>query len=347
MLPPERHGWSHLSSCYTFSDFSRLAIANLVVVVLLSLKNTPLAFLISWSYERLNPLHQVAGYATIIHVILHTACYCSYFVAAGRSSRLLYTAEIYGMVAGLCFVGLGISGAVVRRWWYELFYYLHISFWVIGLVMVGLHQPEMSKKVIFATCACGGAWLMDRLLRLARLAAYSVSNKVTVYPLPNHATRVVLKKRPLGATSGKHCFLWIPKLRAFETHPFTIASTDPVEFIIASYDGFTRELHRYAVDNPGTTLRASVDGAYGSFPKPHHSSKTLLIAGGSGASFTFGAALNAFESKENEKQNNKMIFVWMVRSYCKSVLTPKNPAKSNSSSSTYLVRKPNTDTETS
>lgn len=299
----------------------RLAIANMVVVVILSLKNTPLAFLTSWSYERLNPLHQVAGYATLIHVILHTACYCSYFVGAGRSSRLLYAGEIYGMVAGLSFLGLGVSGAIVRRWWYELFYYLHISFWILGIVMVGLHQPEMAKYIIFATFACGGIWLLDRLVRLTRLAAYSISNEVTVHPLPNNATRVVLKKPPLGASSGKHCFLWIPSIRASETHPFTIASPDPVEFVIASYDGFTRDLHRFALENPGKSLKASVDGAYGTFPKPQHSDKTLLIAGGSGASFAFGAALDSLEKRKSGKASNEMVFVWMVRNYCKSVLS--------------------------
>lgn len=298
--------------------FFRLAIANMVIVVILSLKNTPLAFLTSWSYERLNPLHQIAGYATLIHVILHTACYCSYFVGAGRSSRLLYPEEIYGMVAGLSFLALGVSGAVVRRWWYELFYYLHITFWMLGIIMVGLHQPEMTKNIIFATCACGGIWLLDRLLRLARLAAYSVSNEVTVHPLPNSATRIVLKKPPLRASSGKHCFLWIPKIRVSETHPFTIASSTPVELVIASYDGFTRDLHRYALKNPGTTLKASVDGAYGTFPNPQHSDKTLLVAGGSGASFAFGAALGALEAGTCEKPRPEMVFVWMVKHYCES-----------------------------
>lgn len=297
---------------------ARLAIANMVIVVILSLKNTPLAFLVSLSYERLNPLHQVAGYATLIHVILHTACYCSYFVGAGRSSRLLYPEEIYGMIAGLSFVALAFSGAIVRRWWYELFYYLHIAFWLLGIVMVGLHQPETGKYIIFVTCACGGIWVFDRLCRLARLAAYSISNEVIVHPLPNNATRVVLKKPPLGATSGKHCFLWIPKIRVSETHPFTIASSNPVEFVIASYDGFTRDLHRYAVENPGKSLKASVDGAYGTFPKPQHSDKTLLIAGGSGASFAFGAALGALEAGPGHQLGRKIVFVWLVKNYCKS-----------------------------
>jgi len=83
----------------------------LVVLIVLALKNTPLAFLTAWSYERLNVLHQVAGYMTITHVIIHASCYSAYFVEDGRSDRLLEVGEIYGMVAGISFVIIGFAGA--------------------------------------------------------------------------------------------------------------------------------------------------------------------------------------------------------------------------------------------
>lgn len=287
----------------------------MVFVVFLALKNTPLAFLTSWSYERLNVLHQVSGYMTLIHVILHVSLYCSYFIQAGRPSRLLYTDEIFGMVAGLCFLGLAFSGAVVRRWWYELFYYMHICFWTVGVVTVGLHQPEFGNKIILVTCVTGGIWGMDRLLRLTRILMYSVSNEVTLQPLSNGGTRVTLKKPPLGAMPGKHCFLWIPKIRFFETHPFTIAATDPMEFVIASYDGFTNELHQYATRHPGVSLKASVDGSYGTFPAVDDCDKMILVAGGSGASFTFGTALNALQKMKADDRKT-IIFVWIVKQHC-------------------------------
>ena len=290
----------------------------MVVVVFLALKNTPLAFLTSWSYERLNILHQVSGYMTVIHVIIHTSCYCAYFVQDGRPSRLLHTEEIFGMVAGLSFVGLVLSAVVIRPFWYELFYYMHISFWMTGIVMVGLHQPELGKLIIFATCAAAGIWILDRLLRVGRIVAYSVSNEVTLVPLPNGGTRVTLKKAPMGSKSGKHCFLWIPRIRSCEAHPFTIASTEPVEFVIASYDGFTRDLHQYAVENPGVSLKASVDGPYGTIPDPADCDEMILVAGGSGASFTFGAALNALKVMD-PNDNKRITLIWTVREYCEFV----------------------------
>ncbi|KAJ6443383.1 Ferric reductase-like transmembrane component [Purpureocillium lavendulum] len=289
-----------------------LAVANLIVLIVLALKNTPLAFLTAWSYERLNVLHQVAGYTTIIHVIIHASCYSAYFVQDGRSERLLAVGEIYGMVAGLSFVIIGFAGAVLRRWWYELFYYVHVSFWALGIVMVGFHQPEFGKKVIVMTLVAAGLWVMDRLIRLTRLALYSVNNSVTLTPLPNGATRVTLVKPPACAVSGKHCFLWLPKIRTCETHPFTIAATDPVEFVVTSHDGFTRDLHRYAVSHPGVTLRASVEGTYGKIPDPAAYDTVVLVAGGSGASFTFGMALNMLRKLQAEDIKN-IVFVWVVR----------------------------------
>jgi predicted ferric reductase len=287
----------------------------MLLVVFLALKNTPLAFLTSWSYERLNVLHQVSGSMTLIHVILHVSLYCSNFIQSGRPSRLLYTDEIFGMVAALCFLGLAFSGIVVRRWWYELFYYMHICFWTVGVAMVGLHQPELSKKIIFVTCVTGGIWGMDRLLRLTRILMYSVSNEVTLQPLSNGGTRVTLKKPPVAAMSGKHCFLWIPKIRSFEAHPFTIAATDPMEFVIASYDGFTNELHQYATRHPGVSLKASVDGSYGTFPAVDDCDKMILVAGGSGASFTFGTALNALQKMKADDKKT-IIFIWIVKQHC-------------------------------
>lgn len=212
---------------------------------------------------------------------------------------------------------LAFSGAVVRAWWYELFYYMHICAWVVGIVAFGLHQPEFSKKIIFITIVVACIWLLDRLIRLVRLAINGVSNEVTLHPLTNGGTRVCVKKAPLGAVSGKHCFLWIPGVRACETHPFTIAALNPLEFVIASYDGFTGDLHRAALANPGAAFKASVDGAYGTFPDVMEHDTTLLIAGGSGASFTFGTALDALK-RMRPADHKRIVFVWLVKQHCES-----------------------------
>ncbi len=290
----------------------RLAIANTLFTVFLALKNTPLAWVTAWSYERLNILHQVAGYNAIIHAIIHGCTYAYYFMSENRAEMLRRPSDISGIVAGFAFLALGVSGAVVRRWWYELFYYLHVSFWAIGIVMVGLHQPEFSKGLIFVIFAIAGLWVIDRLVRIARLLLYSTNNSVILTPLPHGGTRVTLTKPPMAAKSGQHCFLWIPSIRTCETHPFTIASMDPPEFVVASYDGFTGDLHNRAISNPGVSLRASIEGSYGSIPNTSRFEKIIFVAGGSGASFTFGVALQTLK-KMPPGHEKELVFIWFVK----------------------------------
>ncbi|KPM34660.1 hypothetical protein AK830_g11918 [Neonectria ditissima] len=291
-----------------------MAIANTLILVILALKNTPLAFVAAWSHERLNIFHRVAGFATVVFVIVHGCSYAAVFGMQGRLSRLAELEEIFGIVAGFSFLFVAFAGAIIRKWWYELFYILHVAFWMLAIVMVGLHQPEPAKKILAVTCTAAGLWGLDRLIRLGRLLVNGANNTVTLTPLPHGGTRLVFAKPPLGVALAKHCFLWIPSIRALQTHPFTIAATDPLEFVVTAHNGFTRSLHDYALKNPGVSLRASADGPYGTFADPTEHEKVILIAGGSGASFTIGAALRTLERRAGN-ENKSIVFIWMIKNH--------------------------------
>ena len=308
--------------------FSRLAISNLVLVVLLSLKNTPLSVLTPWTYERLNFLHRKAGYVTMILVIIHASTYTAHFFESGDLTRLTMISDIYGMVAGVCFLVLVLAGAVIRRYSYELFYHLHITFWVLALVFTGLHQSKPEESIYKVTIIAGAIWGADRLIRLVRLVLNSVSNSAKLYPLANGGTRIVVQKGPawLSVASGQHAFLWIPGIKTFEMHPFTIASVKhdtetclrkangAVEFVVASYDGFTKALHDYAVRHgPAASVRASVEGPYGKFTDTRNFGRVVFVAGGSGASFTVGRALGLVRGGYEKR----VTFVWAVKHECK------------------------------
>lgn len=109
-------------------------------------------------------------------------------------------------------------------------------------------------------------------------------------------------------------FLWIPGIRSTESHPFTIASTNPLELVIASYDGFTKDLHAHALKNPGKTLIASLDGPYGVVPNFTSFTKVLFIAGGSGASFTVGVAVDLLR-KLGDSTKTTIVFTWVVKDH--------------------------------
>lgn len=96
----------------------RMVIGNLLIVVFLSLKNSPVFILIASSYERLNVLHRIAGYTTLLFAMVHASTYTAVFGAQNFLERLLEKEEIFGMVALSSFIALSFAGAVLRAWWY-------------------------------------------------------------------------------------------------------------------------------------------------------------------------------------------------------------------------------------
>ncbi|KAE8443730.1 hypothetical protein EG329_001410 [Mollisiaceae sp. DMI_Dod_QoI] len=293
-----------------------MTLINVAFIVFLALKNTPLAFLTSYSYERLNLLHQVGGYTTITFALLHTITICTAFKdKMHRPGILLKTPQINGMTAVVALFVMLVFALLIRRVRYEVFYISHILMFMLFIINAALHQPEVKAKVVIITILSGAMWSSDRVLRGLRTLWYAYDNRATITPLPHGGTRIVLQRSPSRSVPGTHCFLWIPKIRAIETHPFTIVSKTPysLELVVAAYDGFTNDLHNYALKNPGATLRASFDGPYGALPNfTEVADKVILIAGGSGASFTFGVALDIIR-KLRSTSKMTIEFVWTVR----------------------------------
>ncbi|ROV92348.1 hypothetical protein VMCG_09144 [Cytospora schulzeri] len=288
--------------------------ANFALVIFLALKNTPLAFLSAYSYERLNGLHQIAGHTCFVYLILHASMYSRYFLSHDRLEVFQEDSVIAGIVAGFAFLGVSFSAVVIRRFWYEAFYVIHIACFIVAIICAAYHQPSLEDGVIIIFGLIAAMWVSDRAFRGARLLYTSVNNEATLEPLPDGGTKITLAKKPFGAVPGKHCFVWIPGIRMFESHPFTVVASEPMEFVVNAHDGFTGALHRHALASPGAKLRASVDGPYGTFPDPMEYDKVILIAGGSGASFTFGLAVNMLERMGPESTNN-ITFIWAVKKH--------------------------------
>jgi NAD(P)H-flavin reductase len=83
--------------------------------------------------------------------------------------------------------------------------------------------------------------------------------------------------------------------------------------VVAAYYGFTNNLHNYAVKHPGAVLRASIDGPYGQLPNLSKvADKVILIAGGSGAAFTFGVALDMIK-KLGDSAKPTIDFIWTFK----------------------------------
>ncbi|TVY49572.1 Ferric/cupric reductase transmembrane component, partial [Lachnellula occidentalis] len=288
------------------------SVANLGLITFLSLKNTPLAFLTAYSYERLNVLHRIAGYSLVVSMILHATIYLAGDIRQDDLSTFREDAQVEGIIAGFFILLSVVLAVLVRKIRYEIFYVTHVVLFIVIIILVGMHRPDFAKKTVIGVIVIGSLWFADRVIRSLRTLFFSFGNTATLTPLSHGGTRVVLRKSPGRAIPGTHCFLWIPGVRALESHPFTITSTKPLELVVAAYDGFTRDLHAAAVKNPGLPLKASIDGPYGNIPNFANFTKVVLIAGGSGASFTVGIAVDLLRRLATS-QSTTIEFIWTVR----------------------------------
>ncbi|KAH8714443.1 hypothetical protein BGZ61DRAFT_492900 [Ilyonectria robusta] len=290
-----------------------MTAANIALSVFLGLRNTPLGASTAETYNRLNFFHRVVGYTAVAQVLIHGLLYAIRFGLQNRLSDLFTKpTNLFGVIAsvGMLVLLLGL----MRHLGYEVFYISHVFGAIVTIVFAALHRPFWYKKVPVIMVFAGGIWVLDRLIRAATLLYNLYNNKAAIYSLPNNGVRLVLKKRLAGAKPGLHCFVWIPGIRTFQVHPFTIVSNNAMglELVIKPYEGFTKDTHDYAVSNPNTTVRASVEGPYGSLPNLHHYDRIIFIAGGSGAAFTFGL-INNFLSKLEPESPQLVDFIWTVR----------------------------------
>jgi predicted ferric reductase len=300
----------------SFTNRSRISVSNLALLTFLALKNTPLAILTSYSYERLHILHRAAGYTTVFFSLLHATIYIISLAKSNDLVDLLETSQIMGITGGFAVLVSLASTFLLRQRRYEVFYAIHVTMFILILIVLGMHRPELAKKTLIIIIFTASIWISDRLFRASRLAYNAWGNEATITPLPHGGVRILVKHSPARAVAGSHIFLWVPAIRALETHPFTVVSTNPLELVIKAHDGFTKDLLKHATSNSGANLRASVDGPYGTFPDFMSFDHVVLIAGGIGASFTFGVALEMlrkFEISQAQSRMPKVTFVWVVK----------------------------------
>ena len=151
-------------------------------------------------------------------------------------------------------------------------------------------------------------WGLDRIIRVSyliwknRMWYWKTSDKdlAHVELLSNDMVRLTLRRK-MHWEAGQHAYLILPSLSKLpsEAHPFTISSVPyrldgshdekekDVVFLIRAQGSFTSKLHEHALkEELPSTFPAFIDGPYGT-PSNHKSYSTcLLIAGGSGISYT-------------------------------------------------------------
>ncbi|KAG2040872.1 iron reductase [Suillus americanus] len=315
-----------------------LALAQFPVVFLFATKNSILSLLLGPGngYEKLNFMHRMAGRTMFLAGCIHGSLWIR--------NHLQYGLQILGpqketsgvaSLALLCIIVL-TSLRPVRRIFYEYFFVIHVLTYVAFFVTVCYHTIYASPW-IFPPLAFYGA---DVLLRLFR---YRIKDATLTAP-DTHMTLIRVHNCDDGWLAGQHVRLRVFfSNRVFESHSLTILSAPPSHsclsspgFLLAARnDGdWTRALNNYTrkeqerlqinekpESDSAAFVQVMLDGPYGgSSVDLGLYESVLLIAGGSGVTFTLGLLDDIIGrcvklGRSQGERTRRIEFTWCIRSF--------------------------------
>ncbi|OWK09824.1 NOX5 [Cervus elaphus hippelaphus] len=184
--------------------------------------------------------HQLMGYVVVGLSLVHTVAHVVNFALQAQSEAspfrfwelLLTTRPGIGWVHGLASpTGVALllllllmfacsSSCVRRRGHFEVFYWTHLSYLPMWLLLI-LHGPNFWKWLLVP----GTLFFLEKTISLAasRMAALNI---VEVNLLPSKVTHLLIKRPPLfHYRPGDYLYLNIPSIARYEWHPFTISNT--------------------------------------------------------------------------------------------------------------------------
>lgn len=301
-----------------------MSVAQLPVIFLFASKNGILSLLLGRGYEKLNFLHRWAGRAILVTTTIHGSLWIRNHLT--QAPELMNgSKERYGMAAygTLCLIILSSLGPV-RRAAYQLFFFCHVVGYVAFFVIVCYHTPY-AVPWIFPAIAFYAADLLVRMVRFRFKDA-------TVVAVGNQLTLLHVHDVDGGWIAGQH--VRVRALfggRVFESHPLTIVTAPPSTscseqrglLLGARVQGpWTRSLNALAAQHEkGARLLVMLDGPYGgSSVDLGEYENVLLVAGGSGVTFTLGLLDDLVgrvvrHGRRNGEVTRRVEFAWCIRSF--------------------------------
>ncbi|TFK53328.1 iron reductase [Heliocybe sulcata] len=314
-----------------------LAASQFPLIVALGTKNNPITLLTGVSYEKMNSLHRMCSRVLFVLLWLHAG---SKFATDSVTPEDWPTAWLrVGLMAVIAFCVLVlVSLRPIRAKAYEFFFYTHMALALIILLGAYYHAKnfEFGQYVWPAFLI----WALDRFIRLARVVYFKVASYIGSRKAPGamqakldllspHMVRIRIPRPPaFGWQPGQLAYLILPSvsLLPIEAHPFSIASINSPDsaekpaddkgdayfkelvFLVNARGGFTRRLAEKAARGE-TSVMAFLDGPYGVTPDLSCSETIVLIAGGTGISYTLPLLLSAI-SKGTAR---RVLFIWAIR----------------------------------
>ncbi|EPS28493.1 hypothetical protein PDE_03439 [Penicillium oxalicum 114-2] len=292
-----------------------IAICQMPLIFLLAGRQNIIGFLAGMSYASLNWYHRWVARTLWLTATIHM---CFWFRDWGRYDYIAYELANDALprrgLAAWCILTFILITSLrpIRSLSYEIFVLQHLITFIGFLVAVWMHVPAEVRAYIWIPI---GLLVFDRLARYLWGAYVNIavfhgrqdgkSNRLwahsaTLTPMPGNVTRVTINNPRVQWLAGQHVFLTCHSIAPLQCHPFTISSLpedQKMEFFIRAKTGATRRLFRFASKSRSSSSSSAevsaaqdrvvfIEGPYGAVRPLRQFDSVILLAGGTGATYT-------------------------------------------------------------
>ncbi|KAK6335638.1 hypothetical protein TWF696_002405 [Orbilia brochopaga] len=328
-----------------------LAVTNMVPLFLLAGRNNPLIPMLRISFDTYNLIHRWLGRIVVLEALTHTISHIlnrnwsSFMASLGRSEMILT-----GTISTLAMVFLFIqSPSIIRHAFYESFLTLHIIGAIVATVTLYFHLALIDNKWLRYLQVAIGLWVAERVARFVSIIYRNIGRsvtKATITALSTEAARITLDMpRPFRFRPGQHVYLYLPTITGLQSHPFSVAWADEtaplvwkggdskeelphnrqdiygpqkttVELIVRRRTGATDKIFRKAAASTdgSVTVRALVEGPYGTYQSLSSYGTVILFAGGVGITHQLPNVLELVQGYiDGTIATRKVVLVWVLQ----------------------------------
>jgi len=214
-----------------------LAIVNMLPLVVLAGRNSPLIPMLRVSFDTYSLFHRWIGRVVAAQALAHTLAWATNEHTAkgwkGISEGFHNSPFLaYGLLGTVALLAIMIqASSIIRHAWYETFLHIHQLLAIATIVAIKVHcrlAVLPGEGYIDWVIAL---WVLERSARIFRIIYRNISlrriTKVTIEAIEGQdidACRVTINMpRPWRYQPGSHLYIYLPTVSFWMNHPFSIA----------------------------------------------------------------------------------------------------------------------------
>lgn len=153
---------------------SNLALANIPLIWIFSMRNNPLIWATGWSFATFNQFHRWIARITVIEIIAHAITFTKFeFIKGGRDRYVSMYEELWwrmGITALVCLsFMLLLSLSEFRYRFYDAFLLAHIVLAIVAFVGIWYHLAQWYAYFNGYLWPVVAVWALERFMRVIRV----------------------------------------------------------------------------------------------------------------------------------------------------------------------------------